>query len=102
MSRIGRRPIPVPTGVDIAIDGGTVQVSIEAMADRVRFAVGDATDPAHRPGRAARPPRAQPSPGAQLVPGVVDDLPPVEGGEAAVRGATGGRGDFGGSACSVR
>jgi large subunit ribosomal protein L6 len=26
MSRIGRRPIPVPSGVDIAIDGGTVTV----------------------------------------------------------------------------
>jgi large subunit ribosomal protein L6 len=26
MSRIGRRPIPVPTGVDITIDGQTVQV----------------------------------------------------------------------------
>ena len=26
MSRIGRKPIPVPTGVDIKIDGQTVQV----------------------------------------------------------------------------
>src|SRR6266498_3694329 len=26
MSRIGRRPIPVPTGVDVTIDGRTVRV----------------------------------------------------------------------------
>jgi large subunit ribosomal protein L6 len=26
MSRIGRKPIPVPTGVDISIDGQTVRV----------------------------------------------------------------------------
>ena len=26
MSRIGRLPIPVPTGVDVAIDGQTVSV----------------------------------------------------------------------------
>jgi large subunit ribosomal protein L6 len=26
MSRIGRRPIPVPTGVDVSIDGNTVRV----------------------------------------------------------------------------
>jgi large subunit ribosomal protein L6 len=48
MSRIGRRPIAVPTGVDVAIDGQTVRVKgpkgelSHTVADRIRVERDDA------------------------------------------------------------
>jgi large subunit ribosomal protein L6 len=47
MSRIGRRPIAIPAGVDVAIDGQTVRVKgpkgelSHTVADRIRVERGD-------------------------------------------------------------